>query len=188
MPGTAARTLACAADALARFLKLRYEGIAIASRIPRMMMTTRSSISVKPLSSRATRCRRLSIMLRCLLPDSNRVQRWLVRYRRPDRGDLSPKEGHGLDRCRESHASPPEPGCARREANGAANAGTTTRAAGPANDGGTQRLARRGLVGKPGVSLRLTDALRDRGRRAALEVGDGGRVRVLDAVVRVRWA
>src|SRR5438105_7057193 len=34
----------------------------------------------------------------------------------------------------------------------------------------------------------LADALRDRGRRAALEVGDGGRVRVLDAVARVRRA
>src|SRR5205807_2960861 len=112
-----------------------------------------------------------------------------VRYRRPDRGDLSPERGTRLDRCRESHASPPEPRCARREAkNGAANAGTRTRAAGPANGGGTQRLARRGLVGKPGVSLRLTDALRDRGRRPALEVGDGGRVRVLDAVARVRRA
>jgi hypothetical protein len=30
-----------------RVRKLRYEGIAIASRIPRMMMTTRSSMSVK---------------------------------------------------------------------------------------------------------------------------------------------
>src|SRR5438067_4386933 len=31
----------------------------------------------------------------------------------------------------------------------------------------------------------LADALRDRGRRTTLEVGDGGRVRVLDAVARV---
>src|ERR671937_823568 len=50
MPGTAARTFACAADLFARVRKLRYEGIAIASRIPRMMITTRSSISVKPCS------------------------------------------------------------------------------------------------------------------------------------------
>src|SRR6266487_358936 len=54
MPGTAARTFACAADLLARVRKLRYEGIAIASRIPRMMITTRSSIRVKPPSSRCT--------------------------------------------------------------------------------------------------------------------------------------
>src|ERR1700747_2591132 len=45
-----ARTFACAADLLARSLKLRYDGTAIASRMPRMMMTTRSSIRVKPCS------------------------------------------------------------------------------------------------------------------------------------------
>src|SRR5947207_9451254 len=50
MPGTAARTLAWAADLFARVRKLRYEGIAIASRIPKMMITTRSSINVKPSS------------------------------------------------------------------------------------------------------------------------------------------
>src|SRR5437868_15498301 len=50
MPGMAARTLAWAADLFARLRKLRYDGIAIASRIPRMMITTRSSISVKPRS------------------------------------------------------------------------------------------------------------------------------------------
>src|SRR5262249_61459994 len=44
---------------LARSLKVRYEGIAIASRIPMMMTTTRSSMSVKPDSSRA---RRLAIL------------------------------------------------------------------------------------------------------------------------------
>src|SRR6059058_2803662 len=65
----AARTLAWAADLFARVRKLRYEGIAIASRIPRMMITTKSSISVKPRSSRARRCRNALIMwcsLRCL--------------------------------------------------------------------------------------------------------------------------
>src|SRR6266516_4082039 len=58
MPGTAARTLACAADLFARVRKLRYEGIAIASRIPRMMITTRSSMRVKPSSRRTwpSRC------------------------------------------------------------------------------------------------------------------------------------
>src|ERR671935_110615 len=66
IPGTAARTFACAAELLARLRKLRYEGIAIASRIPRMMITTRSSISVKPFSSR-TRCRIFESMLCCSL-------------------------------------------------------------------------------------------------------------------------
>src|SRR5436190_22790147 len=55
MPGTAARTFAFAADTFARVRKLRYDGTAIASRIPRMMMTTRSSIRVKPFSSVARR-------------------------------------------------------------------------------------------------------------------------------------
>src|SRR6266508_807204 len=58
MPGTAARTFACAADLFARSRKLRYDGIAIASRIPRMMMTTRSSMRVKPFSSLRTWPRR----------------------------------------------------------------------------------------------------------------------------------
>src|SRR5438876_1058796 len=53
--GTAARTFALAADWFARSLNERYDGIAIASRMPRMMMTTRSSMSVKPLSSPASR-------------------------------------------------------------------------------------------------------------------------------------
>src|SRR5881275_1439624 len=60
--GTAARTLAFAADWFARSLNDRYEGIAIASRIPRMMMTTRSSMRVKPLSSPARRRFSLSRM------------------------------------------------------------------------------------------------------------------------------
>src|SRR5712691_7446726 len=55
--GMAARTLALAAELFARSLNERYEGIAIASRMPRMMMTTRSSMRVKPLSSPAKRCR-----------------------------------------------------------------------------------------------------------------------------------
>ena len=43
---------------LARSLKPRYDGTAIASRMPMITMTTRSSISVKP-SSRSSRCRNL---------------------------------------------------------------------------------------------------------------------------------
>jgi len=48
--GMSERTFAAAAVLLARSLKLRYDGTAIASRMPRMMMTTRSSIRVKPCS------------------------------------------------------------------------------------------------------------------------------------------
>src|SRR5256885_5671567 len=51
----AERTFALAAALLARSLNVRYEGIAIASRIPMMITTTRSSMSVKPDSSRARR-------------------------------------------------------------------------------------------------------------------------------------
>src|SRR5437870_8745589 len=67
--GTAARTLAFAADWFARSLNDRYEGIAIASRMPRMMMTTRSSMRVKPLSSRASRFAIFSRIALLLLPD-----------------------------------------------------------------------------------------------------------------------
>jgi hypothetical protein len=48
--GMSERTLAAAAVLLARSLKLRYDGTAIASRMPRMMMTTSNSINVKPSS------------------------------------------------------------------------------------------------------------------------------------------
>src|SRR6266576_5356821 len=70
--GIAARTLAVAAELFARSLKLRYEGIAIASRMPKMMMTTRSSMRVKPLSSPASRCRILLVM-QVLLPWDERT-------------------------------------------------------------------------------------------------------------------
>jgi len=42
--------LAAAADFSALALKPMYDGTAIASRMPRMMITTRSSMSVKPPS------------------------------------------------------------------------------------------------------------------------------------------
>src|SRR5438067_10938602 len=61
MSGRTARTLACAADLFARSLKLRYDGTAIASRMPRMMMTTRSSIRVKPCSEPRRVLRRVII-------------------------------------------------------------------------------------------------------------------------------
>src|SRR5205823_14443686 len=67
------------------FLKLRYEGIAIASRIPRMMMTTRSSIKVKPLSSLLRRCLSFAAIV-LLLPSMRRGCGVLPRYRRGDRG------------------------------------------------------------------------------------------------------
>src|SRR3954453_13220123 len=50
MAGTAARRLAAAADFSALPLKPMYDGTAIASRMPRMMITTRSSMRVKPPS------------------------------------------------------------------------------------------------------------------------------------------
>src|SRR5580765_4679047 len=46
----AERTFASAAAFAALPRKLRYDGTAIATRMPRMMMTTRSSIRVKPCS------------------------------------------------------------------------------------------------------------------------------------------
>src|SRR6266581_4905096 len=60
--GMIERTFAFAAASFARVLKLRYEGIAIDVRIPRMMTTIRSSIRVNPRSSPLTRLRKLSIM------------------------------------------------------------------------------------------------------------------------------
>ena len=48
--GIAARTFALAAESFARSRKLMYDGTAMASRMPMMMITTRSSIRVKPPS------------------------------------------------------------------------------------------------------------------------------------------
>src|SRR5438067_3554514 len=90
MPGTAARTLACAADLFARLRKLRYEGIAIASRIPMMMITTRSSIRVKPLSSPAARCRKFEII--CCSFGCMEV-RWLFAYRPFGPDGVAPRGG-----------------------------------------------------------------------------------------------
>src|SRR2546430_951856 len=77
----AARTLALAAELFARSRKLRYEGIAIASRMPRMMMTTSSSMRVNPLSSPASRRRNLLVM-QVLLPWGNERTEW-PRLHRP---------------------------------------------------------------------------------------------------------
>src|SRR6476659_11033342 len=65
--GTAARTFDCAADFSARSLKPRYDGTAIASRMPRITMTTRSSMRVKP-SSLASRCLIFETIAMNLLP------------------------------------------------------------------------------------------------------------------------
>src|SRR3954462_10849038 len=73
----AARTLALAAELLARSRKLRYEGTAIANGMPRMMMTTRSSMRVKPLSSPASRCRIL-LVIHVLLPWGYERTKWLA--------------------------------------------------------------------------------------------------------------
>src|SRR3954454_7091427 len=91
----AARTLALAAELLARSRKLRYEGTAMASRMPRMMMTTRSSMSVKPLSSPASRCRILLVM-QVLLP--LRDERTNERRKGPDLDRPYPPRWVTLDR------------------------------------------------------------------------------------------
>src|SRR3954447_18373186 len=68
--GTADRRLACAAERLARSLNPRYDGTAIASRMPMITITTSSSISVKP-SSRCSRCRNLVINLFSFVDDEH---------------------------------------------------------------------------------------------------------------------
>src|SRR5918992_5548393 len=82
----AVRTLACAADLLARSRKPRYDGTAIASRIPMMMITTRSSMRVKPpsRSDRVTRCVSLAIIDEFLLRRGIDVRRAQAVYRRLD--------------------------------------------------------------------------------------------------------
>src|SRR5215208_6505401 len=62
------RTFALAADFCARSLNVRYDGMAIASRMPMMMTTTRSSMSVKPDSSFARRLLMRSLTV-FLLPE-----------------------------------------------------------------------------------------------------------------------
>src|SRR5919108_3550452 len=71
----AARTSAFAAELLARSRNDRYDGIAIASRMPRMMMTTSSSMRVKPLSSPAIRFRNFSRIYSLLLPVRDEARR-----------------------------------------------------------------------------------------------------------------
>src|SRR5919108_338793 len=71
----AARTSAFAAELLARSRNDRYDGIAIASRMPRMMMTTSSSMRVKPLSSPAIRFRNFSRINSLLLPGRDEARR-----------------------------------------------------------------------------------------------------------------
>src|SRR5215467_6270637 len=87
--GTAARRSAPAALLFARSRKLRYEGIAMAVRIARMIITTRSSIRVKPFSL-LIRFRNLSSMV--LLP-WGMVLRWPRTYRRRAVERLSPRTG-----------------------------------------------------------------------------------------------
>src|SRR6266508_1209109 len=90
MAGTAARTLAFAAESFARSLKPRYDGTAIASRMPMMTMTTRSSMRVKPLSSRARRCRKRAIQISPLNKDEEEVP---GQHRHRLRPELAPFEG-----------------------------------------------------------------------------------------------
>src|SRR6476661_3988181 len=87
--GIAARRSAPAALLFARSLKLRYDGIAIAVRIARMIITTRSSIRVKPFWL-LRRFRNLSSMV--LLPWGV-VLRWPRTYRRRAVACPSPRTG-----------------------------------------------------------------------------------------------
>src|SRR5438132_8773421 len=92
--GISERRFAFAAEVSARPLKLRYDGIAIAVRIPRMITTTSSSIRVKPRSSRAIRFR--SLFSIC---DSFQWERWLrCVIDAPREGAQHSKEGDSFER------------------------------------------------------------------------------------------
>src|SRR3954468_14611764 len=90
----AERTLACAAETSALLRKPRYDGTAIATRMPRMMMTTSSSIRVNPCS--------LAIRFLILLITSNSPwkgvgggsQRPRVGYRGDHPPAVAPNEGY----------------------------------------------------------------------------------------------
>src|SRR5688572_16031220 len=86
--GIAARTLAWAADLFARSRNFMYEGIAIASRIPMMMITTRSSMRVKPPSFRLRLILSLSLasIIEFLLLEKGSVAHWLYRRTGRERG------------------------------------------------------------------------------------------------------
>src|SRR3954447_1602099 len=162
MPGTAARTLACAADLFARVRKLRYDGIAIASRIPRMMITTRSSISVKPLSSLVRRCRKLCI-----------------------RHSLARTAVAGLDRPPMPAVRPPNGGGSPPRAPERKRKGAVSRALvellRPGLAGAELDVARRaGLVVLDGRRRRVDDAVAAKGRDGDLDVLDPGVVRALE--------
>src|SRR5690348_1589288 len=114
MSGSTARMFACAADLFARSLKLRYDGTAIASRMPRMMMTTRSSIRVKPCSELRRAFRRAFMVLQTPFGSIGVDLRLAIHrdpaYLRhtPERGRSSPRNhphelprARRLDRCRE---------------------------------------------------------------------------------------
>src|SRR3954447_15365815 len=126
-----ARTFACAAALLARSLNFRYDGIAIASRIPMMMMTTRSSMRVKPSSLFSRVCNLFNIPL-WLLPStevitggegrigsrSNRQRPRLRDCPSPAAGELDrgiPGEENGSATCRRRSL---KSGCGRADSVG----------------------------------------------------------------------
>src|ERR671915_334388 len=94
--GIAARTFACEAELFARLRNCMYDGIAIASRIPMMMITTRSSMRVKPPSFRLRLILSLSLasISEFLLLEKGSMAHWL--YRRPRRRGRIPQFG-GFD-------------------------------------------------------------------------------------------
>src|SRR4029450_2809069 len=136
--------------------KLRYEGIAIASRIPRMMITTSSSISVKPRCSLEVR-RRVPIgrVIGCTDPS------------------LSPKErGRGLPRPLGA-SSDGLLAVARLDVGSGAGLVVEDRARGRVDDAVGRRVGDRDLdVLDPGVVRALQ--LGQRHARVAGGVGGGG--------------
>src|SRR5581483_5192160 len=119
----------------------------MATRMPRMTMTTRSSMSVKPLSSRARRAL-MVLTIRSLLPQGGR-ERGRGLYRRGSTPAHSLQWG-----IRTAMESPHGGGCPK-----------TRRARSPAPSGGT------GVA----VSLRqaVADGLRAGGRAGGVHLGDG---------------
>src|SRR5918912_761251 len=163
MPGTAARTFACAADLFARERKLRYEGIAIASRIPRMMITTRSSIRVKPSSRFAVFVSLAS--MRCPPCRVRRVARGTYRPRPRALETPGSRELRRPSRLRSSGLKE-APGAADSSPEGHAGDASLNRCAARAH-GGAGRLGPARDCGNGAVRPRARHAPAGRGRGAA---------------------
>src|SRR5947209_20451976 len=88
--GMAERTFDCEAASCALLLKLRYAGTAMAMRMPRITMTTRSSMRVKPSSEPSRFLMRSNIVL-VLLPHAELDGDFLT-HRRCQAGRTPPNE------------------------------------------------------------------------------------------------